>query len=150
MYFDRTRRKLYIYFEIHKVRLSNREAIRMIKEENTHNGLITCDSQEGKSIDELRVNGIYAKGAIKGPDSVDYGIKYLQDLEEIIIDPDRCPNTAREFTMYELERDKNGNFKSGYPDKDNHHLDLCRYALENEMRNRRLGWGFRDKNGNLI
>ena len=39
----------------------------------------------------------------------------------------------REFSTYELERDKNGNFKGGYPDKDNHTIDACRYALEDEM-----------------
>jgi PBSX family phage terminase large subunit len=137
MYFDKTRRKLYIFFEIYKVRLSNREAMRLIKEENIYNQLIVCDSQEGKSIDELRDNGINAIGAKKGPDSIDYGIKYLQDLEEIIIDDERCPNAANEFTTYELERDKNGNFKSGYPDKNNHIIDLCRYALESEMDKRK-------------
>ena len=54
-------------------------------------------------------------------------------MDEIIIDPVKCPNAAREFSTYERERDKNGNFKGGYPDKDNHAIDACRYALEDEM-----------------
>ena len=73
-------------------------------------------------------------GARKGPDSVEYGIKWLQDLEEIVIDPVRCPETAREFSGYELERDREGNFKAGYPDKDNHHIDAVRYACEDDMK----------------
>ena len=72
-------------------------------------------------------------GAKKGPGSVDHGIKWLQDLNEIIIDPRYCPNTAREFSSYELERDKNGNFKGSYPDKNNHSIDATRYSLEDQM-----------------
>lgn len=50
-----------------------------------------------------REYGVAAIGARKGPDSVYYGIKWMQDLEEIIIDPKRCPETAREFSSYEYE-----------------------------------------------
>ena len=60
--------------------------------------------------------------------------QWLQDLEEIIIDPQRCPETAKEFSEYELERDKDGNFKSGFPDKNNHHIDAVRYACEADMK----------------
>ena len=66
---------------------------------------------------------------------MEYGIKWLQDLEEIIIDPVRCPNTAREFNSYELEQDKEGNFKSRFPDKNNHSIDAVRYSREFDMRN---------------
>ena len=48
--------------------------------------------------------GLNIVGAKKGPDSVENGIKWLQDLEQIIIDPTRCPNAAREFNDYEIER----------------------------------------------
>ena len=76
--------------------------------------------------------------AKKGPGSVDFGVAYLSDdLDEIIIDPVRCPNAAREFSSYELEKDKNGNFKGSYPDKDNHTIDAARYALEDEMVNKK-------------
>ena len=57
-----------------------------------------------------------------------------EELEEIIIDPQRCPNTWREFYSYELDRDINGNFKAGYPDRDNHSIDAVRYALESDMK----------------
>ncbi|GIQ63617.1 hypothetical protein PACILC2_21850 [Paenibacillus cisolokensis] len=35
---------------------------------------------------------------------------------------------------YELEKDANGNWKDGFPDKDNHSIDAVRYALESEIR----------------
>lgn len=133
MHFDKTRRRLYIFHELHKVQMSNRKLGEHIKEENKSNGQVIADSAEPKSIAELKGYGIRIKGAKKGPDSVDYGIKFLQDLEEIIIDPVRCPNTKREFYGYELEPDGNGGFKDGYPDKDNHSIDMTRYALEDDI-----------------
>lgn len=132
-HYDSTRRRLYIFREIHKVKLSNRAAAALIKPE-AGSARITCDSAEPKSIDEVKEYGLWVLGAKKGPDSVEYGIKWLQDLEEIIIDPERCPETAREFSGYELERDKEGNFKAGFPDKNNHHIDAVRYACEEDMR----------------
>ena len=54
-------------------------------------------------------------------------------LEEIVIDPARCPESAREFTGYELERDRDGGFRAGFPDRDNHHIDAVRYACEDDM-----------------
>lgn len=136
MHYDKTRRRLYIFFEIHKVNLSNRKAGELIKAElELHKGnpVITCDSEEPKSIAEMKTYGLRVKGAKKGPDSVDYGIKFLQGLEEIIIDPIRCPNTSREFINYELEKDAKGNFKAEFPDKDNHSIDCVRYAMEDDM-----------------
>ena len=136
--YDRKKRRLLIYDEIYKVGLSNRAAAELVKQ---HGGLgkdIVCDSAEPKSIAEMRSYGLRVRGAKKGPDSVEYGIHWLQGLDEIVIDDKRCPNAAREFTRYELDRDARGEFKAGYPDHDNHLIDLCRYALEDDMRNVRV------------
>jgi PBSX family phage terminase large subunit len=133
MHYDKTRNRLYIFFEVHKVQLSNRKAAVLMQQENTLNKQITADSAEPKSIAELKSYGLRVKGAKKGPDSVDYGIKFLQDMELIVIDPVRCPNTAREFSNYEMAKDANGNFKAEFPDKENHSLDAVRYALEDDM-----------------
>ena len=137
-HYDKTRRRLYIYAEIHKVQMTNRAAVEAIQKINKGNGLITADSAEPRTINEFRQLGLKITGARKGPDSVEHGIKFLEDLEEIIIDPERCPNTKREFYGYEIERDSNGNFKDGYPDKDNHSIDAVRYALEDDMKDRKL------------
>jgi len=64
----------------------------------------------------------------------------LQSLDEIIIDKRRCPNATREFVGYEYEMNKNGQFISKYPDKDNHFIDQERYALE---------WFTQQKRGSL-
>jgi phage terminase large subunit len=94
------------------------------------NDLITADSAEQKSIADFKAYGAYIKPAIKGPDSVRYGIKWLQGLNHIYIDKRRCPNTYKEFTHYEYCQDREGNWISDYPDENNHSIDATRYALE--------------------
>ena len=133
MHYDRKKRRLYIFHELYKVGLSNHGAYEHIRQENIINDIIRADSAEPKSINELNQYGLRVTGVKKGPDSVEYGIKFLQDLEEIVIDDMRCPNTAKEFLTYELEKDANGNFKAKFPDKNNHAIDMTRYALNDEV-----------------
>lgn len=133
-------KRLYIYFEIYELKLLNRDLADRIKAAGYENDLSVADSAEPKSIDELQRHLIRCVGAQKGKDSINYGIKFLQDMEQIIIDPVRAPNTMREFTSYELARDKHGNPIKKYPDKDNHSIDAVRYALE--MVNPAMQWGW--------
>ena len=117
--------------------MSNRLAADRIKSRGVV-GEIIADSAEPKSIADMYEYGLRVRGARKGPDSVKHGIEWLRDLEEIKIDPARCPNAAREFSSYELERDKDGNYKANYPDRDNHTIDATRYATENDQQNVRV------------
>lgn len=146
-HFDKTRRRLFIFGELYQVNLSNAKAVNLIKQLNPLNQLVIGDSEDPRTINEFNELGLRVIGAKKGPGSIDHGIKWLQDLEEIIVDPYRCPNTKREFTGYELEKDKNGNFKGSYPDKDNHTIDATRYSLEDEMIFRRAKVGKRNRLG---
>ena len=112
--------------------MSNHELQLEISKENKNNDPIYADSAEPRTINELRQYGLRIVPVKKGPDSVYYGIKFLQDLEQIIIDDIRCPETAKEFLNYELDKDANGNFKADFPDKNNHGIDRVRYALNYE------------------
>ena len=142
-HFDKTRRRLYIFNEIYEVGLSNRNLWEKILSKKISNSQITADSAEPKSIAELNSLGrMTVLSAKKGPDSVEYGIKWLQKLEEIIIDNKRCPNTAKECISYEYERDKEGNFISKYPDKTNHPIDSTRYSREQDMKSNTINFGF--------
>lgn len=127
------KRKLYIFDEIYKRGLSNLSAAEMIIKRIALNPMIICDSAEPKSIRDFREFGLRVRGAKKGPDSIEYGIKFLQSLDEIIIDAKRCPNTEREFSQYEILKDASGEYRSDYPDKNNHTIDAARYALETEI-----------------
>lgn len=133
MHYDSNRRILYIFDEYRTVKTSNRDTAQYLKDKKgvrEHIDLITCDSAEPKSISDYKSYGLKARGAEKGPDSVRYGIKWLQSLVKIIIDPVRCPNTYKEFYHYEYELDNDGNTTSNMPDENNHSIDMTRYAME--------------------
>ncbi len=128
-HYDAARLKLYIFTEYRCNKQSNRQtADKLLELGITGNDLITCDSAEEKSVGDYKAYGLLARGALKGPGSVEYSMKWLQSLVEIVIDNVRCPKTAEEFLEYEYERDKEGNVISGYPDKNNHGIDAVRYA----------------------
>lgn len=92
---------------------------------------VTCDSADPRSREALRRLRVNASGAKKGPDSVDHGIRWLQNRFQIVIDTARCPCAAREFSQYEYGRDRAGDLIGGvYPDKNNHTIDAVRYAME--------------------
>lgn len=131
--YDKTRRRLFIFGEVYGTRLSNAKAVKLIKEINPLNKLVTADSAEPRTINEFKLLGLNIIGAKKGADSVDNGIKFLQDLDKIIIGPIRCPNAAREFNDYEIEMDRDGNLRGDFPDRNNHTIDAVRYAIENEI-----------------
>ena len=127
--FDRKRRTLYVLGEHVRVR----EKISQLAEkcrEMSPGKVIRCDSASPREICELRGLGVNAVGVKKGPGSVEHGIRWLQEAEEIIIDQKACPETAREFSCYEYARDQNGRFIAECPDRNNHTIDAVRYALE--------------------
>ena len=138
MHYDKTRKRLFLFGEVYATRLGNTKLAGEIRRHNPLNRTVTADSEDPRAINALNELGIRVVGAKKGPGSVDFGMEFLADeINEIIIDQQRCPNAAREFTGYELEQDKNGNFKGSYPDKDNHTIDAVRYALEDVMTTRK-------------
>lgn len=133
LHYDRARETIYLLDEMYENKLPNETAAGKIKAKGYTDAYITCDNAEPKSIADLRACGLPAKEAIKGPGSIDYGMKWLQK-RKIVIDIHRTPNAYDEFVHYEYERDKNGDFISGYPDADNHLIDATRYALERVFR----------------
>lgn len=132
MDYDAARKTLYIYDEFRANKMSNAETWNtlVMKKGVTGSDLITADSAEPKSVADYREYGSLCRPAIKGPDSIRYGMKWLQSLRSIVIDPARCPNTAKEFTHYEYERTPNDEIMSSFPDADNHSIDCTRYAME--------------------
>ncbi|HIZ42250.1 MAG TPA: PBSX family phage terminase large subunit [Candidatus Gemmiger excrementigallinarum] len=132
VHYDAARRTLYILDELTRRRTSNRDTATLLQQRGlTGADLITADSAEPKSVGDYRAFGLACKAAQKGPGSVNYSMKWLQGLDAIVIDPAVCPDTAREFSEYEYERDaRTGEVLPGYPDLNNHHIDAVRYATE--------------------
>ena len=133
MHFDKKHLDLYIYDEYSTTKTRNADVFEIIYNDLkkvTKEELVIADSAEEKSVADFKAYGAFIRGAEKGPESVRYGIKWLQGLRHIYIDKRRCPLTYTEFVNYEYEQDKDGNFISAYPDYDNHSIDATRYALE--------------------
>lgn len=132
MYYDKARMTLYIFEEFRTNKMSNSDTAQVLKDDFnvSRYDIVTCDNAEEKSVSDYRAYGINARPAEKGPGSVRYGMKWLQSLLKIVIDPRRCPATSDEFKKYEYELDKEGNPTSTYPDANNHSIDMTRYAME--------------------
>lgn len=129
--YNSSKKILYIFDEFTVNKMSNADVWEHLKEDKgvTEDDLIIADSAEPKSIGDFRMYGACIKGAEKGAGSVDYSMKWLSSLAKIVIDPHRCPTSAQEFSTYEYQQDKDGNYISGYVDADNHCIDATRYAL---------------------
>ena len=132
MHFDVARRDLYIFDEYSTKETGNLAVYETLTERGllTNDQLVTADSAEPKSIGDFRNYGAFIRPAEKGPDSVRYGIKWLQALRHIYIDKRRCPNTFKEFVNYEYAKNRDDEWISEYPDENNHSIDAVRYALE--------------------
>jgi len=133
MHYDKTRRKLYIFDEYYKVKQSNRQIAEWLTSKGYHHTITTADSAEPKSIDEIKSYGVRITGASKGPGSVETGEKWLDDLEEIIIDPIRCPHTASEYENIDYAVDRFSEISNRLDDKDNHSIDATRYGVESDI-----------------
>lgn len=128
-YYDSAREKIYLIDELYVNKWSNSKTADWIKKKGYDDYTMICDSAEPKSVNDFRDAGLPARGAIKGPGSIEYGFKFLQ-TKTIVIDPKRTPNAYKEITEYEYDRDKEGNVISGYPDGNDHAISALRYAYE--------------------
>lgn len=133
MHYDKKHEDLYIFDEIYKYSYDTRPAAEEIKSKAGRE-LVIGDSAEPRTIKSFKNYGVNMIGAKKGPDSVAYGIKWLQERRNIYIDKERCPNTYKEFVKYEYARNKDGSFISCYPDVNNHAIDAVRYGCSGIMR----------------
>ena len=136
VYYDAARRDLYVFYEKTCYKTVNRDTVKLVKAAVGEKELVTADSAEPKSVEDYRQWGVFCRGAVKGPGSVEYSFRFLQGLRRIVIDPQRCPDTLQEFRAYRYERGRDEQVLPGYPDKNNHHIDAVRYATEPVWRRR--------------
>jgi phage terminase large subunit len=117
----------YIVDEItYQLEMSNREMANTLK--NLPHALIIADSAEPKSIAELQSYGLNVTGTPKGKDSVQYGIKTVQDQKISLTK--RSLNLLKEYRNYLWKTGKDGNSIPGTPEDGNDHcLDALRYAV---------------------
>ena len=147
--YDRKTDTILFLNEIYKRHLSNRELASLIQKKHfdvtgrkenigyfggggvvDERQRIYCDCADPRSIADLRSEGLKTVACHKEPGCVQYRIRWLQH-RRIVIDPERCPESAREFRNYCYVVDrKTGEVTSELPDADNHTIDALAYALD--------------------
>jgi phage terminase large subunit len=112
--------------------MSNEDIAEFVKSLPDYNKLIIADSAEPKSIARLQTLGLNVIGAVKGKDSINNGIDFIQSKP--ISATKRSINLKKEQERYIWLKDRlTGRFINEAPDIDNNLLDPARYALESYM-----------------
>lgn len=144
-YYDYETDTLYIFGEVYSKKCKNSTFARKIKK--FMNVEIICDSARPDGIAEMQDWGFNAIGAKKRWGSGkgrDYCWEWLQRCNKIVIDPERCPNTEKEFTKAEHEQLPDGSFSDAYPTLEEDTIMANIYALNRIIMTSRRNDGLYD------
>ena len=118
---------LYFDEEIYQKGMSNTDISRLILNEKLNDSFIWADSEDPKSIAEIKSYGINISGADKPKGSVDYGIQLVK--RHNIYVTKRSTNLIKEFRNYKWQIDKNGIILNVPVKLFDHGMDALRYAI---------------------
>lgn len=123
-------KEIYIFDEHYEKGMFNEDIVKMIEYKGFAKSKITADSAEEKSIKWMKRNGLpRIRSSVKGPDSIIYGIQYLQGYKVYILP--KCKNFIVEIKNYIWDTDKKTGKALNKPIDDyNHLLDAWRYSVE--------------------
>ena len=129
---DRSKKVIYLKQHLYHQALTTSQ-IASLNERHAQGSVIVGDGAEPRLINELNALGNNVVTAIKGADSIVYGISLLQDYD-LVIDDDSL-DLVKELNNYSwLER------KSKTPtDNHNHLIDAVRYAVSYQLSNPNRG-----------
>lgn len=123
-------KEIYIIDEHYQTGMFNEDIVELIKYKGYSKSVIVADSAEEKSIKWMKKNGVpRIKSSVKGPDSIMFGIQYLQGYK-VYIHP-KCKNFIIEIKNYVWDTDKKTGKSLNKPiDNYNHLIDAWRYSIE--------------------
>lgn len=124
--YDRKNKIIYVYDEFYKSGCQLDTIYNEIIKMNLGKTKIWADSAEPRTIDYFKRQGINMVPCIKGPNSVNARIAFLQN-HQIIIHP-KCQNVIREFENFAYERNKDGSLKETYTHEFSHSIDGLGYS----------------------
>ena len=118
---------------IYETGLKNNQIANRMKQLEIKKGWknIWADSAEPKSIDEIYSYGFNIKGAIKGPDSLQAGIQFVNQFEQYWTEDSL--DCIKEQRNYRYLQDKNGKWLNVPVDDWNHGMDARRYGIYSEL-----------------
>lgn len=127
---DDVNKQIYVFKTWGATGKTNAELAQVITSLGLSKSVIIADSAEPKSIEEIKRLGVNKiKPAVKGPDSIMYGIQKLQNYE-LIVHPD-CEGLITELENYTWQKDKlTGEYINRPVDAFNHYIDALRYSLQ--------------------
>ena len=125
---DKSSRTIYVYDEWYCRGVHNIDIANKIKEMGYEDERIVCDSAQPESIYELQTLGITrAIGAVKAPDSVEWGIQKCQQYHVVILP--KCVDFLLEISMYAYDQDKMGKLMNKPCHDFSHGMDAWRYSV---------------------
>jgi phage terminase large subunit len=116
---------IYMDEELYRTGMTNNEIANFIKQ-NKYSEVI-ADSAEPKSIEEIYRHGINIRGAVKGKDSIMYGIDIMKEYPLRVTK--RSTNLIKELRNYNWQKDKEGKKINKPIDMFNHAIDAARYGI---------------------
>lgn len=129
---DTSNKVIYVRLHLYEKGLTT-SMIADINKSRAGSSLIVADSAEPRLITELNAMGCNVVPAIKGPDSVSYGIALLQDYDMVI--DEGSIDLVKELNNYCWLSQK-----SKTPiDKYNHAIDAIRYSISYQLENPNKG-----------
>ena len=138
---DVENKEIYVFDEHYEKGMFNEDIVKMIEYKGFAKSKITADSAEEKSIKWMKRNGLpRIRSSVKGPDSIIYGIQYLQGYKVYILP--KCKNFIVEIKNYIWDTDKKTGKALNKPIDDyNHLLDAWRYSVEELATKRKIKAG---------
>lgn len=143
---DIKRRSIYVFDEWYQTKQTALDIAKAMIQRGYGHEKIVADCAQPESIFVLRTgNGLSEEtstgvvvtyslpnmvAAVKGADSIDYGIQFIQSFR-IHIHP-RCSNFMKEIAVYAYDVDKDGKSTGKPIDEYNHGLDGWRYSIAKE------------------
>lgn len=125
---ERHNQTLYVKQMIYQQGMTNRELSDRMKEIGiSHHSLITADSAEPKSIEELRRMGWNIQPALKGSDSILNGIKQIKSFTVYLCEDSR--DFWGEYEVYAWRLNQHKEPTNEPMDSNNHLMDALRYAI---------------------
>ena len=135
--YDEANKRVYVFNEFYAKGKQLDEVAEAMKSMELSHQKIYMDAAEPRSIDFFRRKGFNTVPCIKGPDSVEAGISFLQNLEIIVLP--KCKNLINELENFSYIKDKK---TEKYTDKMTHEfshaIDGLRYAYSDIYTNKKL------------
>ena len=113
---------------IYQKGLSNKQLADIILNLPQPSILVKADSAEPKSIDEIKLYGVNIMPTVKGRDSINQGIQFVQGQRISVTK--RSVNLIKEYRNYMWETDDDGKILNKPMDLYNHAMDAIRYGFD--------------------